>query len=54
LPVIPGAIVTMILRGAAAVAGPWEDGMVVYNRGDYLPPTIAIASIDRRTFHPAR
>jgi TPR repeat protein len=37
LPVIAGAIVTLILSGAAAVAGPWEDGMVAYNRGDYLP-----------------
>jgi TPR repeat protein len=37
LPVIAGAFVTLILSGAAAVAGPWEDGMVAYNRGDYLP-----------------
>jgi hypothetical protein len=22
---------------AGAVAGPWEDGMVAYNRGDYMP-----------------
>jgi TPR repeat protein len=22
---------------AAAVAGPWEDGMAAYNRGDYMP-----------------
>jgi TPR repeat protein len=26
-----------ILGIAAAVAGPWEDGMAAYNRGDYLP-----------------
>ena len=37
MPVIAGALVTLILSGAAAVAGPWEDGVVAYNRGDYLP-----------------
>jgi len=37
LPVVAGALVTLILSGAAAVADPWEDGMVAYNRGDYLP-----------------
>ncbi len=26
-----------ILGIAGAVAGPWEDGMAAYNRGDYLP-----------------
>ena len=31
------AIVALVLSGAAAAAGPWEDGMVAYNRGDYLP-----------------
>jgi TPR repeat protein len=31
------AIVALVLSGAAAVAGPWEDGMVAYNRGDYEP-----------------
>ena len=25
------------LCGASAVAGPWEDGMAAYNRGDYVP-----------------
>ena len=30
-------VVTILLSGAAAVAGPWEDGMVAYNRGDYVP-----------------
>ena len=35
-------IVGMILAAqsmgaAAAVAGPWEDGMAAYNRGDYVP-----------------
>ena len=33
-----GGVVAIILAsGAAAVAGPWEDGMVAYNRGDYVP-----------------
>ena len=31
------AIVALVLNGAAALAGPWEDGMVAYNRGDYVP-----------------
>jgi TPR repeat protein len=32
-----GMVATILLSGAAAVAGPWEDGMVAYNRGDYVP-----------------
>jgi TPR repeat protein len=33
-----GSIAAMSLLGSAgALAGPWEDGMVAYNRGDYLP-----------------
>jgi hypothetical protein len=36
--VIGGLIVTaQILGSCIAVAGPWEDGMAAYNRGDYLP-----------------
>jgi hypothetical protein len=35
---IGGAILLMQALGAAfAVAGPWEDGMAAYNRGDYIP-----------------
>src|SRR5712672_3137485 len=26
-----------ILGSGGAVAGPWEDGMTAYNRGDYMP-----------------
>lgn len=26
-----------ILGISGALAGPWEDGMAAYNRGDYLP-----------------
>jgi hypothetical protein len=29
---------TFLLPGCThALAGPWEDGMVAYNRGDYVP-----------------
>ena len=36
--VIGGLIVTALFWGASsALAGPWEDGMVAYNRGDYVP-----------------
>jgi TPR repeat protein len=35
-----GAIVVVeIFTTAAALAGPWEDGMAAYNRGDYVPAT---------------
>ena len=33
-----GAIMAALLLGSGnALAGPWEDGMVAYNRGDYVP-----------------
>ena len=36
--IIGGLIVAaQILGSAIALAGPWEDGMAAYNRGDYLP-----------------
>jgi TPR repeat protein len=36
--VVIGAVVTAQLLGTSAVfAGPWEDGMAAYNRGDYVP-----------------
>jgi TPR repeat protein len=28
---------TLFLGTGDALAGPWEDGMVAYNRGDYVP-----------------
>ena len=35
---LTGAIAAMSLMGSvSALAGPWEDGMVAYNRGDYVP-----------------
>lgn len=37
-PVMAVAIMaTLLTSGAAASAGPWEDGMAAYNRGDYVP-----------------
>lgn len=32
-----GLIVALLLGSAQALAGPWEDGMAAYNRGDYVP-----------------
>jgi len=32
-----GLLAAQILGGACALAGPWEDGMAAYNRGDYVP-----------------
>lgn len=32
-----GVIAIILASGATALAGPWEDGMVAYNRGDYVP-----------------
>ncbi|MEA2882005.1 MAG: uncharacterized protein QOH32_1261 [Bradyrhizobium sp.] len=34
---LAGVIGAAQATGFAAVAGPWEDGMAAYNRGDYLP-----------------
>jgi TPR repeat protein len=31
------AMAVVALGASGAVAGPWEDGMVSYNRGDYVP-----------------
>jgi TPR repeat protein len=30
-------LAAQILGSAGAFAGPWEDGMAAYNRGDYVP-----------------
>jgi TPR repeat protein len=36
--IVIGAVVSAQLLGApVAFAGPWEDGMAAYNRGDYVP-----------------
>jgi TPR repeat protein len=34
---LAGVVAIVLVSGAAAIAGPWEDGMVAYNRGDYVP-----------------
>jgi TPR repeat protein len=33
--IVAGA--AQLLAGLPAFAGPWEDGMAAYNRGDYMP-----------------
>src|SRR6516164_9512688 len=30
-------VAAQVLGNASATAGPWEDGMAAYNRGDYVP-----------------
>jgi TPR repeat protein len=36
--IVGGLIVAAQMLGiAGAIAGPWEDGMASYNRGDYMP-----------------
>ena len=37
--VIAGGLIAaaVTLCGRGALAGPWEDGMAAYNRGDYVP-----------------
>ena len=32
-----GSMAALLLGSVRAYAGPWEDGMVAYNRGDYAP-----------------
>ena len=35
---VGGMVLALLIWGAAgALAGPWEDGMAAYNRGDYVP-----------------
>jgi TPR repeat protein len=35
--IVGGAIMAAQLVAFGAFAGPWEDGMAAYNRGDYMP-----------------
>jgi TPR repeat protein len=35
--IVAGSIAAAQLLSFAAFAGPWEDGMAAYNRGDYMP-----------------
>lgn len=34
---LAGVVAIILASVATALAGPWEDGMVAYNRGDYVP-----------------
>ena len=34
---IGALLIAQLLGAPAAFAGPWEDGMAAYNRGDYVP-----------------
>jgi TPR repeat protein len=34
---IAAVLIAQLLGASVAFAGPWEDGMAAYNRGDYLP-----------------
>jgi len=38
-PIVIGALMVaaQICGSSGALAGPWEDGMAAYNRGDYVP-----------------
>lgn len=35
--VIGAVLAAQVWASSAVVAGPWEDGMAAYNRGDYVP-----------------
>jgi TPR repeat protein len=35
--IVAGLLAAVQLISFAAFAGPWEDGMAAYNRGDYMP-----------------
>ena len=39
--VVIGVVTAQLLGTSAAFAGPWEDGMAAYNRGDYVPAVAA-------------
>lgn len=44
--VLIGAPLLLLLAGSAD-AGPWEDGMALYNRGDYVPAIRLFRSLAR-------
>jgi TPR repeat protein len=41
-------VAAQILGGPGALAGPWEDGMAAYNRGDYAPAMELFRPLARR------
>ena len=49
-PVIAGGLIAaaLVLRGAGALAGPWEDGMAAYSRGDYVPAMALFRPLARK------
>jgi hypothetical protein len=47
--VIAGLIAAaLVLGGANALAGSWEDGLAAYNRGDYVPAMALLRSLARQ------
>jgi TPR repeat protein len=38
-------VAAQIVSSLAAIAGPWEDGMAAYNRGDYVPASRVFRSL---------
>jgi TPR repeat protein len=38
-------LAAQILGSGGAVAGPWEDGMAAYNRGDYVPAVLVFRAM---------
>jgi TPR repeat protein len=47
---VVGGIVaaTLFLGASGALAGPWEDGMAAYNRGDYVPAMAMFRPLARK------
>ena len=41
-------LAAQILGSAGAFAGPWEDGMAAYNRGDYVPAITVFRAMAER------
>jgi TPR repeat protein len=41
-------VAAQILGGTGALAGPWEEGMAAYNRGDYVPAMQLFRPLARR------
>jgi hypothetical protein len=54
--VIAGGLIAaaLLLHGAGALAGPWEDGMTAYNRGDYAPAMALFKPLARQGNAKAR
>jgi TPR repeat protein len=35
--ILIGGVIMALANASGSLAGPWEDGMAAYNRGDYMP-----------------